>query len=381
MTSIPTNAATSGGPQEYQIGSHAASAVAHDRVVRLSTFFASSPLISHTSSKGNNTLALTLSLHVRSGFVVVVAPSSLADRDLVEAKRLSGDAPDYGRRDSLIGSYPLRNDGLAAPSAWVIRFTGRRCVGNMASRAVTSPNTVLMRSVVSTPLQSRSQPHWPVLCRGCHSYPAEYEGNVAFDSWGWRIPLSFRSSSRHSLYIRLRMKESPIFQYLKSAGMTSAKPLKEAFTKWKNLRLVLISLFGATAGQGVVWYTGQFYALFYLQTVLNVNGTSATYIIAIALLLGMPFFVVFGALSDRIGRKRIIMLGCLLAAVFYIPIYRAMQSAAGSNVVTASGRPNQETGAISLTPLTYVDGVLQPAKQVLPYTDFASLISSPIAWS
>ena len=91
------------------------------------------------------------------------------------------------------------------------------------------------------------------------------------------------------------MKESPIFQHIKSAGMTSAKPLKEAFTKWMNLKRVLISLFGATAGQGVVWYTGQFYALFYLQTVLNVNGTSANYIIAIALLLGMPFFVVFGA--------------------------------------------------------------------------------------
>jgi MFS family permease len=162
--------------------------------------------------------------------------------------------------------------------------------------------------------------------------------------------------------------------------MTSAKPLKEAFTKWVNLRRVLISLFGATAGQGVVWYTGQFYALFYLQTVLNVNVTSASYLIAIALLLGMPFFVVFGALSDGIGRKRIMMLGCLLAAVSYIPIYRAMQSAAGSNVVTASPVRNPITGSISLTPQTYVDGALQPAKQVLPYTDFASLVSNPIAW-
>jgi MFS family permease len=120
--------------------------------------------------------------------------------------------------------------------------------------------------------------------------------------------------------------------------------------------------------------------LFYLQTVLNVNATSASYVIAIALLLGMPFFVVFGALSDRIGRKRIMMLGCLLAAVSYIPIYRAMQSAAGSNVVTVSPVRNTITGSISLTSQTYVDGVLQPAKQVLPYTDFASLISNPIAW-
>ena len=118
-----------------------------------------------------------------------------------------------------------------------------------------------------------------------------------FSSWGWRIPFLISIFLVGiSLYIRLRMKESPIFQHIKSAGMTSAKPLKEAFTKWVNLKRVLISLFGATAGQGVVWYTGQFYALFYLQTVLNVHGTSASYIIAVALLLGMPFFVVFGAL-------------------------------------------------------------------------------------
>jgi MFS family permease len=202
-----------------------------------------------------------------------------------------------------------------------------------------------------------------------------------FSSWGWRIPFLISIFLVGiSLYIRLRMKESPIFQHIKSAGMTSAKPLKEAFTKWPNLKRVLISLFGATAGQGVVWYTGQFYALFYLQTVLNVNGTSANYIIAIALLLGMPFFVFFGALSDRIGRKRIMMVGCLLAAVSYIPIYRAMQSAAGSSVVTASPVKNPVTGAISLTPQTYVDGLLQPAKQVLPYTDFANLIGNPISW-
>ncbi|MGE3467200.1 MAG: MFS transporter, partial [Pyrinomonadaceae bacterium] len=121
---------------------------------------------------------------------------------------------------------------------------------------------------------------------------------------GWRIPFLISIFLVViSLYIRLRMKESPIFQHLKSTGMTSASPLFEAFTKWNNLKIVLISLFGATAGQGVVWYTGQFYALYYLQSILNVNATSANYIIAIALLLGMPFFIVFGALSDRIGRK------------------------------------------------------------------------------
>jgi MFS family permease len=203
----------------------------------------------------------------------------------------------------------------------------------------------------------------------------------AFSQWGWRIPfLISLFLVGISLYIRLRMKESPIFQHIKSTGMTSAKPLKEAFTKWENLKLVLVSLFGATAGQGVVWYTGQFYALFYLQTILNVNGKSANYLIAIALLMGMPFFILFGWLSDRFGRKRMMMLGCLLAAVSYIPIYKAMQTAAGSNVVTVSSQKNQLTGAISLSAQTVVDGVLQPASEVLPYTDFSSFISNPIAW-
>ncbi|HET8677109.1 MAG TPA: MFS transporter [Blastocatellia bacterium] len=203
----------------------------------------------------------------------------------------------------------------------------------------------------------------------------------AFSQWGWRIPfLISLFLVGVSLYIRLRMKESPIFQQIKGAGMTSAKPLKEAFTKWENLKRVLVSLFGATAGQGVVWYTGQFYALFYLQTILNVNGTSATYIIAIALLIGMPFFVLSGWLSDHIGRKKLMMLGCLLAAAFYIPIYKAMQAAAGSNVVTVSSKTNPVTGAISLSAQTVVDGAMQPAGEVLPYTDFGSFIANPIAW-
>jgi MFS family permease len=183
-----------------------------------------------------------------------------------------------------------------------------------------------------------------------------------------------------TLYIRLRMKESPIFSHIKSAGMTSAKPLKEAFTEWPNLKRVLVSLFGATAGQGVVWYTGQFYALFYLQTILKVNVTSANYVVAGALLLGMPLFVLFGALSDRIGRKKLMMAGCLLAAVSYIPIYQAMQAAAGSNVVTVTSQRNPTTGAISLVPQTSVDGALQPAAEVLPFTDLASLMASPVAW-
>jgi MFS family permease len=203
----------------------------------------------------------------------------------------------------------------------------------------------------------------------------------AFTSWGWRLPFIVSIFLvAVSLYIRLRMKESPIFQQLKSTGMTSTHPLKEAFTKWKNLKRVLISLFGATAGQGVVWYTGQFYALFYLQTILKVNPTSANYIVAIALLMGMPFFVCFGALSDRFGRKKIMMFGCIVAAISYLPIYKAMQAVAGSNVVTAISQRNPVTGAISLTPQASVNGVLQPAKEALTYIDFAHLLSDPVAW-
>lgn len=199
---------------------------------------------------------------------------------------------------------------------------------------------------------------------------------------GWRIPFLISIFLVGiSLYIRLRMKESPIFEQVKSSGMTSANPLIEAFTKWKNLKIVLISLFGATAGQGVVWYTGQFYALFYLQKILNVDATSANYVIACALLLGMPLFVVFGALSDRIGRKWIIMAGCLLALLTYIPIYHAMQSAAGSNVETASSQKNAVTGEISLTPQSRnPEGALVPSPKVLVYSNFSDFISNATAW-
>src|SRR5258706_324020 len=173
----------------------------------------------------------------------------------------------------------------------------------------------------------------------------------AFSAWGWRIPFVISILLVGiSLYIRLRMEESPIFQHIQSAGMTSVAPLTEAFAKWENLKRVLISLFGATAGQGVVWYTGQFYALFYLQTILKVNGTSANYIVAIALLMGMPFFVFFGALSDRFGRKRIMMFGCIVAAISYLPIYKAMQAVAGLKDGTAISPRNPIPGETSPTP-------------------------------
>ena len=197
-----------------------------------------------------------------------------------------------------------------------------------------------------------------------------------FAAYGWRIPFLISIILvAVSLYIRLKMRESPIFAQLKSAGMTSAQPLKDAFTKWPNLKLVLISLFGATAGQGVVWYTGQFYALFCMQTILKINVKTANIVVAIALLLGMPFFTVVGALSDRIGRKKLMMSACLLAVVTYIPIYHAMQSAAGNNVVTVTHSRNKVTGAIGLTAMTTdpVSGALVPAKEA-PNPNLVSLV-------
>jgi MFS family permease len=197
-----------------------------------------------------------------------------------------------------------------------------------------------------------------------------------FSAYGWRIPFLISILLvAISFYIRLKMKESPIFQHIKSAGMASTQPLKDAFTKWPNLKNVLISLFGATAGQGVVWYTGQFYALFYMQTVLKVNPRTASEVIAIALLLGMPFFTVVGALSDRIGRKKLMMAGCLLAAVTYIPIYKAMVNAAGNNVVTVKSTRNKVTGAIALTAMTIdATGALVPAKEA-PNPNLPALVA------
>jgi MFS family permease len=191
---------------------------------------------------------------------------------------------------------------------------------------------------------------------------------ATFQAWGWRLPflLSLVLVSI-SLYIRIKMKESPIFKQIKSAGMHSVKPLTDAFTNWANLKQVLVSLLGATAGQGVVWYTGQFYALFYLQTVLKVNPRTANIIVAVALLASMPFFTVFGSLSDRIGRKKLMMAALLLSVVAYIPIYKAMQQAAGNNVVTVSSVKDKITGAIKLTPLTQdaATGKLVPAKEAV----------------
>lgn len=169
---------------------------------------------------------------------------------------------------------------------------------------------------------------------------------------GWRIPFILSIFLvLASLYIRLRMKESPIFQHIKATGMASTKPIVDAFANPENRRRVLISLFGATAGQGVVWYTGQFYALFYMQTILKVERQTASWIIAIAIVLAIPFFIFFGALSDKIGRKKIMMAGCLLAVIFYFPIYKGMQHFAGNNVAAIQAVSDKVTGEPKLTPV------------------------------
>jgi MFS family permease len=155
-------------------------------------------------------------------------------------------------------------------------------------------------------------------------------GEQAFFEWGWRIPFlcSFLLLAV-SVYMRVRMQESPLFARLKSEGKISKNPLKESFANPKNRKYVLLALFGATAGQGVVWYTGQFYALAFLTKSLSFHWQLAYTLIAVALVLGTPFFVVFGRLSDRIGRKRIMMTGLALAALTYVPIYMAITKLAG----------------------------------------------------
>jgi MFS family permease len=152
-----------------------------------------------------------------------------------------------------------------------------------------------------------------------------FVGEEAFKVWGWRIPFLFSVVLVFFSYIiRIRLAESPIFTRMKVTGKISKNPLKDAFRNKENVKIMLKALFGAVAGQGVIWYTGQFYALYYLQTTLKIHFQTASFIVAVALLLATPFFVLFGALSDKIGRKKIIMTGCLLAAILYIPIYHAM---------------------------------------------------------
>ena len=157
-----------------------------------------------------------------------------------------------------------------------------------------------------------------------------------FAAWGWRIPFLLSIALLAvSVYIRLSMNESPAFQRMKSEGKISKAPLSESFGEWKNLKLVLLALFGLTAGQAVVWYTGQFYVLFFITQVLKVEPTTANLLVAASLLIGTPFFIVFGSLSDKIGRKPIIMLGLLLAVVTYFPVFQALTKAANPDLAAA----------------------------------------------
>jgi MFS family permease len=150
-------------------------------------------------------------------------------------------------------------------------------------------------------------------------------GEEAFADWGWRVPFLVSVFLLGiSVWIRLSMSESPAFLKMKSEGKASKAPLTEAFAKWGNLKIVILALIGLTAGQAVVWYTGQFYALFFLTQTLKVDGPTANILIAASLLLATPFFVIFGILSDKIGRKPIIMAGCLIAALTYFPIFSAL---------------------------------------------------------
>ncbi|WP_456632159.1 MFS transporter [Bradyrhizobium sp. URHC0002] len=148
-------------------------------------------------------------------------------------------------------------------------------------------------------------------------------GEAEFAKWGWRIPFLVSVLLLGiSVWIRLRLNESPVFQKMKDEGKSSKAPLTEAFANWSNAKIVIIALIGGVMGQGVVWYTGQFYALFFMQSILKVDGYTANLLIAWSLLLGTGFFIVFGALSDRIGRKPIILAGCLIAALTFFPIFR-----------------------------------------------------------
>ncbi|HTJ92384.1 MAG TPA: MFS transporter [Pararobbsia sp.] len=172
----------------------------------------------------------------------------------------------------------------------------------------------------------------------------------AFASWGWRVPfLVSIVLLAISVWIRLQLNESPVFQRMKAEGKGSKAPLTEAFGEWRNLKVVILALLGLTAGQAVVWYTGQFYALFFLTQTLKVDGTTANLLIAAGLLIGTPFFVFFGTLSDRIGRKPIIMAGMLIAAVTFFPLFKtlthalnpALEAATANAPIVVTADPNE----------------------------------------
>ncbi len=216
-------------------------------------------------------------------------------------------------------------------------------------------------------------------------------GLTEFSAWGWRIPFLLSAALvAISVYIRLRMQESPLYSKIKREGAISTNPIKESFGKKKNLKIVLLALFGATAGQGVVWYTGQFYALTFLQKTCTLEFVQSYSVIAVALVLGTPLFILFGRLSDTIGRKYIMMAGMLLAAISYRPIYQAMydltdvrlkmELAESKNI---NRQTNPETGTVSITvtqpysdgtdvietSTQLADGTVTPAKKEVKLAD------------
>jgi MFS family permease len=164
-------------------------------------------------------------------------------------------------------------------------------------------------------------------------------GEDAFGAWGWRIPfIASILLLAVSVWIRMQLHESPVFERIKAEGKTSKAPLSEAFGQWKNLKVVILALIGLTAGQAVVWYTGQFYTLFFLTQTLKVDGATSNIMIALALLIGTPFFLFFGSLSDRIGRKPIIMAGLLIAACTYFPLFKALTHYTNPALETATAK-------------------------------------------
>ncbi|MES2991333.1 MAG: MFS transporter [Pseudomonadota bacterium] len=199
-------------------------------------------------------------------------------------------------------------------------------------------------------------------------------GEEAFAEWGWRVPfLVSVILLAISVWIRLSMNESPAFKKMKEEGKTSKAPLTESFGEWKNLKIVILALVGLTMGQAVVWYTGQFYALFFMTGPLKVPNADANIMTAISLLIGTPFFIFFGWLSDKIGRKPIIMAGCLIAALTYFPLFTALTKAANpalaeaqaKNKVTVTADPNECSFQFNPTGVAKFTSSCDVAKQVL----------------
>jgi MFS family permease len=195
-----------------------------------------------------------------------------------------------------------------------------------------------------------------------------------FKVWGWRIPFLISVILLGiSVYIRLRLQESPVFREMKSAGKASKSPLRDSFLRMPNAKYVFLALLGATAGQGVVWYTGQFYALFFLQSFLKVDYGTAYLLIGASLVIGTPFFIVFGSLSDRMGRKKIMMAGCLLAAITYIPLFQLLAATTNPALATA-----EKTAPISVTAPASAGKEVEAVKQELNKRGYGfSLTSGP----